>query len=104
MRHRPPRDGFAQVLAGGDVEAVVDACVHARQTCFCHQPVELRGTIGKQRAQHLALGDKDRALTWLERAHEERDGWLTHANVEPTFDDLRDEPRFRAILTKMGFR
>jgi TolB-like protein/DNA-binding SARP family transcriptional activator/Tfp pilus assembly protein PilF len=53
---------------------------------------------------HMALGDKDRALTWLERAYEERDGWLTHANVEPTFDDLRDEPRFRAILTKMGLR
>jgi TolB-like protein/DNA-binding SARP family transcriptional activator/Tfp pilus assembly protein PilF len=53
---------------------------------------------------HLALGDKDRALTWLERAYEERDGWLTHANVEPTFDELRGEPRFRTILTKMGFR
>jgi predicted Zn-dependent protease len=53
---------------------------------------------------YVALGDKDRALPWLERAYEERDVWLTFAKVEPNFDALRDEPRFRAILTKMRLR
>jgi TolB-like protein/DNA-binding SARP family transcriptional activator/Flp pilus assembly protein TadD len=51
---------------------------------------------------HVALGDKPRALMWLERAYEERDGWLTFAKVDPTFDALREESRFRAILAKMG--
>jgi len=51
---------------------------------------------------YAASGDKERALTWLERAYEERDGWLTLAKVDPTFDALREEPRFRAVLTKMG--
>jgi len=50
---------------------------------------------------YAALGDKDRALTWLETAYEERDKWLTVANVDPTFDSLRGEPRFRAILAKI---
>jgi Flp pilus assembly protein TadD len=51
---------------------------------------------------YAASGDKERALTWLERAYEERDGWLTLAKVDPTFDALREEPRFRAVLAKMG--
>jgi TolB-like protein/DNA-binding SARP family transcriptional activator/Flp pilus assembly protein TadD len=50
---------------------------------------------------YAALGDKDRALTWLETAYDERDGWLTTANVDPSFDALRGEPRFRAILAKI---
>jgi len=50
---------------------------------------------------YTALGDKDRALTLLETAYDERDGWLTTANVDPSFDALRGEPRFRAILAKI---
>lgn len=50
---------------------------------------------------YAALGDKDRALTWIETAYEERDKWLIYANVDPSFDALRDEPRFRAILAKI---
>lgn len=53
---------------------------------------------------YVELGDRDRALMWLERAHEERDGWLIFANVEPSFDALRNEPRFRAIMSKMRLR
>ncbi len=50
---------------------------------------------------YIALGDKDRALKLLETAYDERDGWLTTANVDPSFDSLRGEPRFRAILAKI---
>jgi len=48
-----------------------------------------------------ALGETDRALTTLEIAYDERDGWLTTANVDPSLDALRGEPRFRAILAKI---
>jgi TolB-like protein/DNA-binding SARP family transcriptional activator/Flp pilus assembly protein TadD len=50
---------------------------------------------------YAALGDKDRALTWLETAYDDRDSWLTVANADPSFDTLRGEPRFRAILAKI---
>jgi serine/threonine-protein kinase len=53
---------------------------------------------------NAALGDKDRALTWLETAYDVRDSWLTVANVDPSFDSLRGEPRFRAILAKIRSR
>ena len=50
---------------------------------------------------YTSLGVKDRALTLLETAYDERDGWLTTANVDPSWDPLRGEPRFRAILAKI---
>ena len=51
----------------------------------------------------LSLGEKDQALDWLERASAARLGFLVILNVEPTFDPLRSEPRFQAILRKLGF-
>ena len=50
---------------------------------------------------YAALGDKNRALTWLETAYDDRDSWLIVANADPSFDTLRGEPRFRAILAKI---
>jgi eukaryotic-like serine/threonine-protein kinase len=51
---------------------------------------------------HLALGEKEAALDWLERAYAERDRALVWAKVHPRLDPLRDQPRFAAILKNMG--
>jgi adenylate cyclase len=50
---------------------------------------------------HAALGDKETALTWLEKAYEER-SFLVYLKVDPAFDPLRKEERFAAILDKIG--
>jgi adenylate cyclase len=44
------------------------------------------------------LGDADQAMTWLERACEERSSWVVWINVEPRFDGLRSNPRFLSLL------
>ncbi len=46
----------------------------------------------------LTLGRTDDAFHWLERARAERRGWLTYLRVDPLFDPVRGEPRFRALL------
>ena len=46
-------------------------------------------------------GDNARALDWLERAYEQRDGTLVWIKVHPRMDGLRAEPRFRELLAKM---
>jgi len=51
---------------------------------------------------HAGLGHRARALEFLERAYAERDVWLTWLGVEPRFDALRAEPRFRELLRKVG--
>jgi TolB-like protein/Tfp pilus assembly protein PilF len=39
---------------------------------------------------HVALGEHDAAVRWLERAVEARSGWLVYLAMEPRFDALRD--------------
>ena len=50
---------------------------------------------------HLGLGETDHAFAWIERAHEERRGWLCYLKVEPLLDPLRSDPRFTRLLEKM---
>ena len=51
---------------------------------------------------HLGLSDLDRVFQWLDRAFEERDGSLVLIAAAVEFDPLREHPRFRALLEKMG--
>ena len=52
---------------------------------------------------YLGLGQRDQAITWLERAYEEHDQWMVFANSYPGLDPLRSEPRFQALLRRMQF-
>ena len=47
------------------------------------------------------LGQTDQALDWLEKAVEERDGWLINLNSFPRFESLRNEARFKDILHRL---
>jgi tetratricopeptide (TPR) repeat protein len=51
---------------------------------------------------YAGLGDKDRALAWLEKAYEQHDFWLRLLKVEPSLDSLRPDPRFQDLLNRMG--
>ena len=51
---------------------------------------------------YRGLGEKDQALTWLERAYEERD-LMVFIQAAPYWDVLRSEPRFEALLRRMNF-
>ena len=48
------------------------------------------------------LGNKEKALDNLEKAFENRAYLLAWVKADPIFDSLRSEPRYRAILKKMG--
>jgi tetratricopeptide (TPR) repeat protein len=51
---------------------------------------------------YAALGDKTTALDLLEKAHEDRDRHLLWIKVDHDYDSLRSEPRFIALLQKVG--
>jgi serine/threonine protein kinase/Flp pilus assembly protein TadD len=51
---------------------------------------------------YVGLDEKDKALELLEKAFEERDHWLYQLKVTPYLDSLRSDPRFKALLEKMG--
>ena len=48
------------------------------------------------------LGEKDEAIEALNRAYEDRDFFLTEIAVEPAFDTLRDDSKFRKIQKRVG--
>jgi len=52
---------------------------------------------------HLGLGEKSRALDWLELGCERHELTVTSINSHPLYDSLRNEPRFSALLQRIGF-
>jgi serine/threonine protein kinase/tetratricopeptide (TPR) repeat protein len=51
---------------------------------------------------HLGLGDLDSLFQWLDRAFEERDGSLILIAAAVEFDPVREDPRFKSLLSRMG--
>jgi tetratricopeptide (TPR) repeat protein len=51
---------------------------------------------------YLALGQIDRALDTLERAYRSRDGGLILLETDPSFDNLKSNPRFRQLAQRIG--
>jgi predicted Zn-dependent protease len=50
---------------------------------------------------YIGLGQSTEALEWLNRAADERSNWIIFLNVDPVFDPLRDDPRFRNITDRL---
>jgi TolB-like protein/tetratricopeptide (TPR) repeat protein len=50
-----------------------------------------------------AIGDKQRALEWLERAYQEHNPDLIELAREPSFASLRSDPKFRELMTRIGW-
>jgi len=51
---------------------------------------------------YLALGEKDQALNWLEKAARDHDGfYMNLIKVEPFLDPLRGDPRFETLVSRI---
>jgi adenylate cyclase len=67
------------------------------------------GQASYVRAEFLAaaygmLGDRDEAFRQLDRAFEQRSAGLIYLHLDPLYDSLRDDPRFDALVEKIGLR
>ena len=81
------------------------AVIVLRQNRYCSD----LGELAKQRyvspanraAVYLGLGEKEKALDWLEKAYDDRDPIFWWINGDQLYDSVRDEPRFKALVQKV---
>lgn len=52
---------------------------------------------------HIGLRETGRALDWLEKGCERKESPMVGLKVHPVYDPLRAEPRFQALLKRLGF-
>ena len=53
-------------------------------------------------ALYTALGDSDAAFASLEKAYSEHDLQLQFLKVDPSYDRLRDDPRYQDLMRRVG--
>jgi serine/threonine protein kinase len=53
---------------------------------------------------YTRAGMKEEALDWFEKAYDAHDPNMPYLSIDPIFDGLRNQPRFQAILKKMGLK
>ena len=79
--HRRAQEMLTKVIeasAGGYVNEVIVASVYA------------------------ALGDNDKAMTWLERGFQGRCSWMKWISIEPKLDKLHSDSRFQELVRRIG--
>ena len=50
----------------------------------------------------LVMGNYPLALEWLEKSFQHHDYWMLFINVDPEYDPIRSDPRFQAIVHRLG--
>lgn len=77
-----------------------------RKTDALRVAEELSGSPTPAEAWGLAeayagLGDMDEAFKWLDKAYNEKFGWIPWIDWDPNFKPLRNDPRFAAMLRRL---
>jgi adenylate cyclase len=115
---------FAEAFAAWDKNVTLEAVFSAEEMAEMRQTYQRLGLSGYLRKQselmqrylargkyqsaqmianhYAAAGSNAEALQWLERAVEERSAWLPEIKLDPTFDGIRSDRRFIAVLKKIG--
>jgi TolB-like protein/class 3 adenylate cyclase/Tfp pilus assembly protein PilF len=105
----------AKELSGGNAEAISMigyAWVLSGESAKAGAVLKELKVAASQRyipPSHLAmlsyvLGQQDEAFAWLEKACQDRDIRLCRLKVDPRWDPMRADPRFAAILKRIGLQ
>jgi tetratricopeptide (TPR) repeat protein len=92
-----PRTGYVYALSGkrGEAKKVLDELKEESK----NRPVSPLAMA----VIHAGLGENEQAIDLLEKSLEQGDADLLYfLGVQPTWDGLRSEPRFQALLRRIG--
>jgi TolB-like protein/DNA-binding winged helix-turn-helix (wHTH) protein/Tfp pilus assembly protein PilF len=93
-------DSFRQAAATGDTQAInrwiLQRQLKRRETMY--------SSAWRIATCYAALGEKDSAFRWMEKAIEEHDPEMARLRVDPMMDPLRSDPRFQDFLARLNLR
>jgi len=88
------------------------ACIHAFSGHHAEATTLLATLLEQNRQQYVspysiamiyaALKQPEPAFTWLNKAYETRAARLVRLNVDPAFNGLHADPRFRELVQHIG--
>ncbi len=96
----PGREAFQRGSEEGGFQGGLRALTRLQIQAATQGSVGVSYLIGFELA---VIGETEEALTWLERAYEEREPGLLFARIDPLMDPLRSDPRFQDLLRRIGF-
>jgi len=99
-------DGLAEMVAGlGHAYAIAGKHQEARAILAQLNDMSHKWYIPPVQIAYVyvGLGEIDPAVELLERAYREKSWELAFLNVEPWFDDIRSNPRFSDIVSRLNF-
>ncbi|MBI3696137.1 MAG: protein kinase [Acidobacteria bacterium] len=103
----------AQELSGGNllmISALGHAYGSAGRRADAERVLAEMAQLGKQRYVaaldvayvYCGLREKEKSFEWLEKAFQEHSAWLLYIDADPRLDWLRPDPRFAALLKRLG--
>ena len=96
------RAHWAASMAGIYVKSGRRAEAEKMLMVWSSRPAQEFGHAESMAMIYAGLGRKDEAFQWLDQAYREHWDRLPWIKIEPEYDSLRDDPRFSALLNKMG--
>ena len=85
---------YARLDRAAEAKKVLDELINVANTRYF--PGEQIASV------YVALGNKDEAFRWLDRAMDERSGPIHSLAVRPEFKPLYSDPRFARALKRIG--
>ena len=85
---------FAVAGRTREAHAVLDTLIRDRAKTFV-SAVDIAAVFA-------GLGERDSALSWMEKGIDEHAGWLEFIKIDPRYDPLRGDPRFQAVQRRVG--
>lgn len=89
--------GYAHALAGQQAEA--ETLLNVLQEISERKYVSPYSML----VIHIGLGPEERVFELLEQLYEERNDWLVWLKVSPELRTVRNHPRFKSLLRRVGF-
>jgi len=103
-----------KMIAGGETPETMDAIKNAtlRDGYQGYFQVRLSQLLDKRKQNYVSpydladiyvrLGEKAEAMKWLDAAYQEHSPYLVNLQIEPRLDILRSDPRFQALVQRVG--